>query len=360
MAAVKLTVEGASFAYRRGVPVIEDLNMRAESGQLVAVLGPNGAGKTTLLRCLMGFLSWNAGRALLDGEDISIIPERRLRSRISYVPQARGNTTSLPAEDMILLGRTGKIGIFSSPGEADRKIARRIAEELGISGLLGKRCSEMSGGEFQMVLIARALAGEPELLILDEPESNLDFRNQLIVLEALSRLAREGMAVIFNTHYPEHALTRADRSLIMKKGGGSLFGETAEVVTEENIEEAFGVEAVIREFETPGNVYRSILPLRLSKDGSYGGRKDRKRGGRSLAVISVIFRDYELAGPINALFHEYRDCLAGRMGMPCGEYHVINVILNAPEGEILSLTDRLTRLDGVRVKATAAPEGGEF
>ena len=118
---MKLTVEGASFAYRRGVPVIENMNMQAESGQLVAVLGPNGAGKTTLLRCLLSFLRWDAGRALLDGVDISAIPERRLRSRISYVPQARGNVTSLPAEDMILLGRTGKMGLFSSPGEAARR-----------------------------------------------------------------------------------------------------------------------------------------------------------------------------------------------------------------------------------------------
>ena len=356
MAAVKLTVEGGSFAYKRGVPVIENLNMSAESGELVAVLGPNGAGKTTLLRCLMGFLRWDAGRSALDGEDIRLIPEKRLRSRISYVPQARGNVTSLPAEDMILLGRTGKMGVFSSPGEADRKIARKIAGELGIADLLPKRCTEMSGGEVQMVLIARALAAEPELLILDEPESNLDFRNQLIVLEALSRLARDGMAVIFNTHYPEHALTRASRSLILKKGGKSLFGETAKVVTEENIEEAFGVEAVIREFETPGNVYRSILPLRLSE----GPKSGKKSGGNAVAVISVLFRDYELAGAVNALFHEYRDFIAGRMGMPSGEYHIINVILNAPEREILSLTDRLARLEGVRVKATAAPEEGDF
>ena len=133
---MKLTVERASFAYKPDAPVIRDLNLSVESGTLAAVLGPNGAGKTTLLRCLMGFLKWDDGRTLLDGEDIRHIPERKLRSRISYVPQAKGGAVSLPAEDMILLGRTGKIGLFSTPGEEDRRMVKKIAEELGITRLL--------------------------------------------------------------------------------------------------------------------------------------------------------------------------------------------------------------------------------
>ena len=137
---------------------------------------------------------------------------------------------------------------------------------------------------------------------------------------------------------------------------GSGMGAPSAVLYLHELYNFFGVEAVIREFETPGNVYRSILPLRLSE----GPKTGKKTGGNSVAVISVLFRDYELAGAVNALFHEYRDFIAGRMGMPSGEYHIINVILNAPEREILSLTDRLTRIGGVRVKATAAPEEGDF
>ena len=354
MAAVKLTVESASFAYRPDVPVIKNLNLSVESGTLAAVLGPNGAGKTTFLRCLMGFLRWDCGRTLLDGADLRGIPERKLRSRISYVPQAKGGAVSLPAEDMILFGRTGKIGLFSTPGEDDRRTVRRIAGELGIERLLPKRCTEMSGGELQMVLIARALAAEPELLILDEPESNLDFRNQLVVLETLTRLADGGMAVIFNTHYPDHALTRAAESLLLFRGGETVWGPTAEVVTEENIGRAFGVEAVIREFDTPGSVYRSILPLRL-REGESAPRKEEEP---VLAVVSVIFRDYERAGEINALFHEFRSDVQGRMGMPSGDMHVINVILRGTAARIMTLTDRLNRLGGVRAKATVAPEEG--
>ena len=166
---------------------------------------------------------------------------------------------------MILLGVTGRIGIFRMPSDDDRAFVRELADGLGIAPLLGKRCTEMSGGEVQMVLIARALASRPELLVLDEPESNLDFRNQLIVLETLTRLAEEGMAVIFNTHYPAHALTRAKNALLLDRSGRGIAGPVGEVVTEDNIRKAFGVEAAIREFE--GGV-RGILPLRLTGEES--------------------------------------------------------------------------------------------
>lgn len=259
---MKLTAENATFSYPKAEPVVRNLNFEAESGELVAVLGPNGAGKTTLLKCLMGFLRWTGGRSLLDGRDVREIPEKQFRSRVSYVPQARGAMLSLTAEDMILLGCTGRLGVFSTPGREEREFVRSLADSLGIARLLSKKCTEMSGGEAQMVLIARALAAKPELLVLDEPESNLDFRNQLIVLETLARLAGEGMAVIFNTHYPEHALTRASKALLLYREGEALFGDAEAVVTEENIRTAFGVEAAIREFD---GGRKGILPIGLSE-----------------------------------------------------------------------------------------------
>ncbi len=267
---MNLTVENASFAYKKGKPVLSELSFSVSSGQLVAVLGPNGAGKTTLLRCMAGFLPWSAGRTLIDGTELGSIPSRQLWRRISYVPQARGNPVSLAVEDMILLGCTGRIGVFSSPGEEERGFVRSLAAELGISALLGRRFDELSGGEAQMVLIARALAAKPELLILDEPESNLDFKNRLIVLETLRSLAKGGMAVIFNTHYPEHALQHADRSLLLGKDGRALFGETDIIVTRDHIREAFGVETVVGEFEADGTRVRGILPVRLADDADKG------------------------------------------------------------------------------------------
>lgn len=346
-----LKIENASFSYKKGNTIIDNLNFEASSGDLIAILGPNGAGKTTMLRCIMGFLKFNRGKSYLDGTDIYTLPSKIFWNKVSYVPQAKGNTSSLTALEMILLGLTPKIGIFSTPSEKHRNKVFDIANSLGIVHLLYKRCNRMSGGELQMVLIARALISEPELLILDEPESNLDFRNQLIVLDTLSRLASEGMCVIFNTHYPEHALTRANKSLIIHKGGKTVFGETQRVVTENTIGEAFGVKTVISEVESAGNTYKSIMPVRLEKVEQ---ESKEESDINAIAVISVIFSLYSLSSRINEIFSKYSDYIIGRMGMPYArsEVYIINVTVDAPIKEIESMRHELSILPSVNVKAT--------
>lgn len=349
---MKLKIENGCFSYRKGVPILDGLSMQASGGDVVAVLGPNGAGKTTFLKCLMGFLPWSQGKATLDGTDIRELPSRTLWQTVSYVPQSRTSVSPLTAREMILLGMTSRIGVFSSPRAEDVAYAETIAKELGIAGLLDKKCTEMSGGERQMVLIARALASKPSLLILDEPESNLDFRNQMIVLDAISRLAAGGMCCVFNTHYPDHALSRANKSLILRKGGESVFGNTADVVTEKEIRRTFGVVSAIHRVETAGNQYHGILPLALANDEAEAADKEPDAG--TIAVLSILFSDYTLSPKINALLHEYRGCLIGRMGMPykgAGVY-IITVMLDAPQHEVDSLLHRLGVLPGVNVKAT--------
>ena len=357
MAAVKLTVENGAFGYRKGAPIFQNMNFTLQSGEILAVLGPNGAGKTTLLRCVTGMLRWQSGRSLLDGEDIRRIPPRQLWSQMAYVPQAKAVASSYTAFETVLLGRSSRLGVFSAPKARDRDKVRQIMEELGIAGLMDKKCSAISGGELQMVLIARALAAEPQLLILDEPESNLDFKNQLVVLDAMSRLAQQGMACLFNTHYPAHALQRAGRSLILSRGGSYRFGDTARVVTEDNIRAAFGVEAVIGEIETPGNVLRNVVPLSIARPEhapvSTGNR-------RCIASITIIADSNQMAEQINALLHEYNRLLIGRMGMPyrqCGLY-IINTTLDGEEEEIRTLSHKLSILPGISVKTTFAQ--GEF
>lgn len=209
-----------------------------------------------------------------------------------------------------------------------------------------------------MVLIARALVSEPKLLILDEPESNLDFRNQLIVLDTLSRLAAEGMCVIFNTHYPEHALTRANKSLILYKGGKSIFGKTPEILNEETIRSAFGVNTVINEVETTGNTYKSILPIRLDNNDSV---KHIDNTENAIAVVSVIFSSYGLSEKVNEILSKYADYIIGRMGMPYnrGGVYIINVTVDAPIKEIDSLRHELSILPGINVKATVADKNTE-
>lgn len=347
-----LEVKNGSFGYRKQQPILKGIRLQAEPGSLLAILGPNGAGKTTLLRCMLGFLRWTEGESCLDGRSIRSIPHRQLWQHIAYVPQAKGFSSACTAKEAVMLGRNAHIGLFSQPTKADEKMAESVLEKLGIGYLSEKHCTEISGGELQMVLIARALAAQPKILVLDEPESNLDFRNQLIVLDTISRLAASGTTCIFNTHYPEHALQRSDHALLLKKGGGSLFGETHRVVTEENIEQFFGVKAVIGEIETEDSILRSILPLRIADSGDVPKKPDERR----IAVISVILRNDSQAEQVNAYLHEYSACLIGRMGMPYRRagLFIIHVTLDAPASEIAALAGKLGLLRDSSIKVTYA------
>lgn len=356
-----LRVENGSFSYQKGVPIFENINFSVDSGEILAILGPNGAGKTTMLRCITGMLKWKSGKSVLDGENIATMSAKRLWSKMAYVPQAKSVSSSYTALEMVLLGRSSHMNAFSAPKKADIEKAEEVMELLGINFLAEKKCSAMSGGELQMVLIARALAAEPEVLILDEPESNLDFKNQLVVLNAMSALASKGMTCVFNTHYPAHALQRAHKALILSKGGEYVFGDTAVVVNEENIQKAFGVHAVIGEIETKENVLKDVVPLSISpKENTEADGKEADKNKRCIASVTVIANDNDMWDKINQILHEYSELLIGRMGMPykeCGVY-IINVTLDAMEEEILNFSHKLSLLQGISVKTTFAK--GEF
>lgn len=254
-------VQGGCFGYD-SVPVLRDIAFSVRDREILSVLGPNGVGKTTLLRCMMGLLRWKKGASTIDGLDLSRLSPREVWRRIAYVPQSKGTALSYTAREMVLMGRSARLGLFAQPSHADEAAAERAMNLVGVTHLADKRCSCMSGGELQMVLIARALSAEPEMLVLDEPESNLDFKNQLIVLETIERLARErGIAAVINTHYPAHALKIADKALILSRDGTSLCGPAEEVLNEENMRSAFDVRVKIADFLFEGFRYRSVIPI---------------------------------------------------------------------------------------------------
>lgn len=351
-----LKVTGGCFTYPKSDrEILRDVNFEACDGELVAILGPNGAGKTTLLRCITGMLGWTKGSCTLDGREVASISRRKLWREMAYVPQARGVVTSNTAEETVLLGRAAHFGTFSQPGRADIAAAREAMERLGIMRLRKKRCDEMSGGEFQMVLMARALASNPRILILDEPESNLDFKNQLLVMDTMSSLAAAGITCIFNTHYPAHALRRANNALLINSSGASIFGEVNAVLTESNISGAFGVRAFIGTIETPVSIVRDIIPLESAPaKGDFTVAENS--GARTLATISVISQGNGSASKLNALLHEYRDYLIGRMGMPYpeGGVYIITVNVDAPEHIVKEMTHKISILPQVSVKTTYA------
>lgn len=263
---MKFSVKNGSFSYGTH-HIIQDISFSVESGRILAILGPNGAGKTTLLRCMMGLTRWDTGASYLDGADIRTLPAHTLWQKVAYVPQARNSTMLYKAEDMVLLGRGAHLGTLQQPGEKDRAIAKKAMEIVGISHLQGKLCSKMSGGELQMVLIARALAAQPQMLVLDEPESNLDFRNQLIILKTLRELAdTQGLSFVFNTHYPAHALSYADDVLLLEKNDQYHWGKSSQVMTEALLERTFGVRTHIGHFTVDGVDYVDVIPLSVTED----------------------------------------------------------------------------------------------
>lgn len=350
---MKLEIKDASFGYRKDKLIFENINLSVTDGDVLAILGPNGAGKTTLLKCLMGLLTWRQGASFLNGVNIRTISAKNLWQQIAYVPQAKGVSSAFTVEEMVLLGRGSHLNFFSKPQAKDFELVDELLERLHITKLKGKHCNQLSGGELQMVLIARALASNAQILILDEPESNLDFKNQLIVLDTISSLAAQGMICLFNTHYPAHALQRSNKAFILSKGGEYKFGSTRSLITEENIAKAFGVKAVIGQVETPGQMFTDVIPLSVLTDPlNYTDTPDKE----ALAVISIINGDFAQAENINNLLHCYSQYLIGRMGMPYKEdnVYIINITLKAPKERIEELVHALSLLPKVNVKATYA------
>lgn len=258
-----LEVAGGWFGYPGKSDILHNVDFTLPAGRLLAVLGPNGVGKTTLLKCTLGLLSWRHGATLLDGRDIRSLRAAERWQRFAYVPQARNaQALSLTGLDMVTIGRASRIGAFAQPGPADSEIARRTMREIGIRHLESVPCGQMSGGQLQMVLIARALAGEPEVLVLDEPETGLDFRNQLIVLDLLDELVHQrGLTVVMNTHYPAHALRIADQVLLLAAEDVPQHGPADTVLTPETLGRVFGVSLEIVDAHVDGVRHRAVLPL---------------------------------------------------------------------------------------------------
>jgi len=355
---MRFEVQNGSFSYKKdSSTVLNNISFEIDEGDTLAILGPNGAGKTTLLRCCLGLLSWNDGKSLLDGKNIKDIPYKELWKKISYVPQARNVSSAASVYDMIMIGRTSSLGIFSNPGEKDFETVDKLIERFSLHNIKDRSCSEISGGELQMVLIARALASNPGILVLDEPESNLDFKNQLIVMETISQLSSDGITCIFNTHYPTHAMQRANKALLLSPGGNWKFGNTYEIVTENALQNVFGVKAVISEVETPVNITKSIVPIMVA-DSPVESEHVIDDERHCLATISIIFSSGETGGKVDAILHEYNSLLIGRMGMPypeCG-VKIININIDAKKKQIDKLTSKLSVLPGISVKATFSKE----
>ncbi len=240
---MKLSIKGVGFSYA-DTPVLENINLEVDGSELLGIVGPNGAGKTTLLKCMNLILRPGAGNILLDGKEIEKIQRQELAKILGYVPQHSPKAFPTTVFDLILLGRRPyvKWGI----NENDIKKVTEVMKLLKIEDFALRYFDELSGGERQKVLIARALAQEPDILLLDEPTSNLDLKHQLEVMEIIKNLARKGgISVIMAIHDLNLASRYSDRIVMLKDGTICAAGEPNSLLTSESIRSVYGVEAVV-------------------------------------------------------------------------------------------------------------------
>lgn len=244
-----LAAEDLAFGYPGHPTVGQGVSLALRAGEVLCLLGPNGTGKTTLLKTMLGLLPPHGGRVLAAGEDLAGWPAARRARSLGYVPQSAAPTFPFPVADIVLMGRAARSPLFASPGPADRAAAAAALERVGISTLALRPYSALSGGERQLVLIARALAQAPEVLVLDEPTASLDFANQDTVLDLLSRLAGDGIAILFTTHHPDQAFAVASHVALLRDGGVMAAGETRAVLTGEALTQLYGRPVMVRELE---------------------------------------------------------------------------------------------------------------
>jgi iron complex transport system ATP-binding protein len=254
--------EGVSLSYNSRL-VLGDVSLQLRKGAIVTLLGPNGCGKTTLLKIINGLRRPDSGKVYVDGNDVSRMGQTDMARLIGHVPQTQRSSFPFTALDIVLTGRMPHISALSQPGPRDLEKARQAMDMVGASHLSSRPYTQISGGERQLVMIARALAQEPSFLLLDEPTSYLDFKNQYQVLKMVSQIARDQkVTVVMTLHDPNHALMFSDEVVLLRKLAEKgckdeqeckvksnrncqnvvAAGSPAEVMTPENIFEAYGIE----------------------------------------------------------------------------------------------------------------------
>ncbi|MDR3764710.1 MAG: ABC transporter ATP-binding protein [Acidobacteriota bacterium] len=246
---IALQISNLGHAYKSDRWLFRDYNTQVKRGEVFALLGPNGCGKTTLLKILLGALKPAAGTVAIDG-------------RMAFVPQLFQVTFDYSVMDMVLMGRARQVGLFSQPSAEDEEAAMAALERFGIAHFAGHPFHELSGGERQLVIFARALVSEADILILDEPTSALDLKNQIVVLDWITRLShQDGLTVLFTTHHPHHALAVADDALLMLGGTKYAAGAASEVLSEDNLHALYGVDIKLLSFEHSGHSHETLVPV---------------------------------------------------------------------------------------------------
>ena len=258
---MSISIKNLNFSYGNR-QILHDVEFYSDTGSLIALLGPNGAGKSTFFRCILGFLKPDSGEILLNGKDISTLTRAQVAREIAYIPQSITPTFNYTVLDTVLMGTSNSLSTFQAPSAAHKEKALEILRSLGILHLAHRGCGSISGGERQLVLLARALIQDAGILLMDEPTANLDYGNQYRVMKRIAGLAADGYTVIFSTHDPNQALLHADRIFVLKDGRTLTNGAPEEVLTEEKLSQLYGIDISVRKVQLESREASVCLPCR--------------------------------------------------------------------------------------------------
>ena len=254
-----IEVKDLSFSYSDSAKVFTDINFTLCKGEIFTILGANGAGKTTLLNCIVNQLTPDNGEIKINGQSIRSMSKNEFAKIVAYVPQFHQPIFPYSVLSFVTMGRAPYLRIYNTPLERDTHIAIQMIELLGISHLAEKSYLEISGGERQLVMIAQALAQEPDFLIFDEPTSHLDFGNQIRTLRLIDQLSKDGYGIILTSHHPDHSLMFNHTVAVMHEDTFIALASAQEVITRENMEKIYGIQV---EIETLPKLSRKIcLPI---------------------------------------------------------------------------------------------------
>ena len=259
---MKLKLTNVDCGYPGYDPVLRGVDFTVESGEICCLLGPNGVGKTTLFKTILGLVRPLSGMLEMNGEDMTRWGARTLAQNVGYVAQFHTPPFPYKVKDVVLLGRVSNTGYFGNPSELDYALAEAAMADMGITHLRDTVYTDISGGERQLVMIARALAQEPQLLVMDEPTSNLDYGNMVRVMSKIRSLKDKGFGVIMTTHSPDQAFMCESTVCLLQRSAPLIFGYAQEVITQENMRSAYGVDVkVIEFFDTHNRLVRMCSPL---------------------------------------------------------------------------------------------------
>jgi iron complex transport system ATP-binding protein len=237
---VSLAARDLAFGYP-GRTIGRGVTLDVAPGRVLALLGPNGGGKTTLMKTLLGLLPTHGGSVALDGRPVAAVPVGERARLVGYVPQAHAGAFAFSVLEMVVMGRTARSGLLGRPSARDREVALAMLRQLGVGHLAEQPYTMISGGERQLVFMARALAQEPRYVVLDEPTASLDFGNQGLVMRRIVSLARDGLGVLFTTHDPNQALRHADDVALLSRGTIAALGAPSVLLHEGTLGELYGV-----------------------------------------------------------------------------------------------------------------------